>query len=416
MKQPGYLPKIIALITILTIISGCNMPSIRQTPTEVVPILPSVSPTFTLAPQIIGTSPSIAYLPVIVTDKATPTTVIVTDKAIPTMVPLPTNTVCSPPAGWPVYTVQPGDSLFRIALNHGMTTEELQTANCLPDADTIFTGQTLYVPYTIPPTPIPPTAIPPTATQPVIPPDLKEQVSLDTGGEIETPQCPVLAPGISPQIMISQRLKDMYALCIYGFPKEEEITVEMFAPDSHRVATKKFPSSGQINGYTLLKIPLWVPVGAPTGSWSATAESASVPKIENNSLPISPIAETAINAVPVGEVNPFDVEKNCDIDQGHGVYSPGQDLVIRGTNFGADANLAVGIYLLTWDFPQDSSGHYTLSWISTQQTVINQGNFSIPIRIQPTDSAGIYWVFPVLDLNQDVYKSFDTKSDCYQVP
>jgi LysM repeat protein len=114
--------------------------------------------------------------------------------------PVPTVTVipCGPPAGWVRnYIVQPGDTLFRIALSYNLTFTQLQRANCMGSSTTIYTGQRLWVPNiptrtpvpgvtaiptfptasptntnlptitTIPPTDVPPTQLPPaTATSP----------------------------------------------------------------------------------------------------------------------------------------------------------------------------------------------------------------------------------------------------------
>lgn len=66
----------------------------------------------------------------------------------------PQPTTCSPPEGWVLYTVQLGENLFRIALRYGLRTEDIQKANCLPSQDILKAGQTIYVPYLIPtPTP-----------------------------------------------------------------------------------------------------------------------------------------------------------------------------------------------------------------------------------------------------------------------
>jgi LysM repeat protein len=53
------------------------------------------------------------------------------------------------------WVVDPGENLFRIAMRYGMTAEELQAANCLPSADEIMVGQTIWVPYYVTPTPTP---------------------------------------------------------------------------------------------------------------------------------------------------------------------------------------------------------------------------------------------------------------------
>jgi LysM repeat protein len=53
---------------------------------------------------------------------------------------------CGAPAGWPVYVVQPGNTLFSIARAVGSTVTELRDANCLLDVNIISTGDELAVP------------------------------------------------------------------------------------------------------------------------------------------------------------------------------------------------------------------------------------------------------------------------------
>ena len=62
--------------------------------------------------------------------------------------PLPTNTVlvCGAHAGWIQYTVQAGDTLFKISQLYRTTVSQLQQANCLGSSSTIFIGQKLWVP------------------------------------------------------------------------------------------------------------------------------------------------------------------------------------------------------------------------------------------------------------------------------
>jgi LysM repeat protein len=63
--------------------------------------------------------------------------------------PVPTVTVipCGPPGGWvKAHSVQPGDTLFRIALSYGITYPQLQRANCMGSSTTIYAGQLLWVP------------------------------------------------------------------------------------------------------------------------------------------------------------------------------------------------------------------------------------------------------------------------------
>jgi LysM repeat protein len=49
------------------------------------------------------------------------------------------------PAGWVIYIVQPGDTLYHIATVYRISVSQLMTANCLTST-VIYVGQSLYVP------------------------------------------------------------------------------------------------------------------------------------------------------------------------------------------------------------------------------------------------------------------------------
>jgi len=81
--------------------------------------------------------------------------------------PVPTVTVipCGPPVGWVKnYIVQPGDTLFRIALSYNITYPRLQRANCMGSSTIIYIGQRLWVPNIPTRTPVPGITIVPTIT------------------------------------------------------------------------------------------------------------------------------------------------------------------------------------------------------------------------------------------------------------
>lgn len=71
------------------------------------------------------------------------------------------NNNCQLQSGWPVYVVQPGDTLGTIAQATGSTVNSLTSANCLSNPDLLSVGQRLRVPRL----PLPPTITPP-STQP----------------------------------------------------------------------------------------------------------------------------------------------------------------------------------------------------------------------------------------------------------
>jgi hypothetical protein len=105
---------------------------------------------------------------------------------------------CVPRGDWTfTYVIQSGDTLFRIASRFSLTADELQRANCLPDANLIQAGQTLRVPFALPTptlTSLPPTitptatvtSVPPTATPAVLNPNLRADQTPLTQGQCTT--------------------------------------------------------------------------------------------------------------------------------------------------------------------------------------------------------------------------------------
>ena len=61
-------------------------------------------------------------------------------------IPTATKVPCGAPAGWILYTVQPGDNLYRLSRAYGITVADLQKANCMGTSTIIITGKKLYVP------------------------------------------------------------------------------------------------------------------------------------------------------------------------------------------------------------------------------------------------------------------------------
>jgi LysM repeat protein len=101
-----------------------------------------------------------------------------------------TPAACGAPANWVAYIVQPGDTLFSIALSVGSSVDQLRTANCLT-SDTIHTGQRLYVPRL--PTPASPTLEPTNPPPPPTKTPVPQPTATPTDSNISFPQ-PTLAP------------------------------------------------------------------------------------------------------------------------------------------------------------------------------------------------------------------------------
>lgn len=104
---------------------ACNLSRTPPTPTQP-PVQPTVPGNNTTSPTLF---PSITPLP----------------GFGPVATPLPGGT-CNIPVGWVEYTVESGDSLGALAEATQTTVQDLVNGNCLPNADTLFVGQTIYLP------------------------------------------------------------------------------------------------------------------------------------------------------------------------------------------------------------------------------------------------------------------------------
>lgn len=116
---------IISLILLLLPLLACNLTRTPPTPTA----QPTIPPQATsIAPTLFA---SITPLP--------------GGGTVPTQA-VPANSNCIPPTGWIQYTIEAGDSLGALAQDTGTTMQDIITANCLSDPDTLFTGQVIYLP------------------------------------------------------------------------------------------------------------------------------------------------------------------------------------------------------------------------------------------------------------------------------
>lgn len=58
----------------------------------------------------------------------------------------PNDGTCPQPQGWVGYVVEPGDSLGALAEATGSTVAALEAANCMNSDDTLFVGETIWLP------------------------------------------------------------------------------------------------------------------------------------------------------------------------------------------------------------------------------------------------------------------------------
>jgi len=331
----------------------------------------------------------------------------------------PSPTPCFPPSSWVLYTVQPGENLFRIAQSYGMSAEEMQKANCL-GSEVLLAGQTIHVPYVI--------SIPASGgegaagSEPEIITGLRDEIYFEGGGGDG-----VFCHNVHPQPGDPLPMVRVYrgapldngVLCLFGFPRQQQLTVVLRSPGGDSFSalyelqandrviqlqpTAEIPVEGffwtvpDISGPEILEIPLWWPVGLPTGMWS----------IRVNNYPESlfdfAYEGPAVSTMPDTSINPF-ISHEC------GTYSAGDQVLVRGASFGPNVVVHYGIYLRGTDF-------YTASLVGDGiVTTDNQGSFSTVFRIESTDPSGTFFFIPVLDPDIEEYKLDSMNIACYQVP
>ncbi|GBD08061.1 Muramidase-2 [Candidatus Thermoflexus japonica] len=129
----------------LILLTGCRPTRSRSGPA------PTATPQGLLLGQPTATSlPAPAWTPLPVTPQGAPTPTPffspLPTPTLPPMAPAPTST---PPPSSPsgiTHVVQPGETLFRIALRYGTTVEAIVQANNLINPDFIVPGQRLVIP------------------------------------------------------------------------------------------------------------------------------------------------------------------------------------------------------------------------------------------------------------------------------
>lgn len=103
--------------------------------------------------QIIS-PPTPTLFPTLPPPNLTPISQIQTPAVIPytsTALP-PTQTACPPPAGWQIHTVQAGETIGELAIQYGISVQELLAANCL-SSEISIAGAQLFIPPVLTSTP-----------------------------------------------------------------------------------------------------------------------------------------------------------------------------------------------------------------------------------------------------------------------
>lgn len=122
-----------------------------------------------------------------------------------TLTPTRTLNPCGPPPNWVTYIVQPGDTLFKLSQEFGVSVAALQLANCMGSSTLILAGQQLKVPYVPTRTPIPsatrterPPEITPTPVTPSVTPVTPSATPVTPSPTPVTPSPTPVTPSPTP--------------------------------------------------------------------------------------------------------------------------------------------------------------------------------------------------------------------------
>lgn len=210
-----------------------------------------------------------------------------------------------------------------------------------------------------------PTLVPPGLLKPFI------------AATVVAPSKPVKIEGMERIVSIISdlRLEDMPDMAIrperpaprppWVDEETEGLEVVQLEPDPGDGAHAARPEAGTVDGVSVLSVPLWWPVGLPSGVWLVAAVAPGF----DDTVALFFEAFDGISTRPEGEADPF-VNHHCD------TYEPGDTMIIEGAGLEPNSSSLLGLY--RW-----AETGYTLAdslWVSTD----DEGSFA---RDQVIDSS-----------------------------
>jgi hypothetical protein len=224
-----------------------------------------------------------------------------------------------------------------------------------------------------------------------------------------------------------ERTRYIGGICLYGFPFDETISVELYAPDGAFVDQGLFVAQGDTmyrlapadtlvpvgdagqnpQGFSYMLIRLRLPAGQPAGTWSAAAQAPSVSA--RGDFDVSPLLAQALSVYPLPDFTRFDVPPyDPSVDWACSFDSSGPAVRVIGEGFGADQSLPVGVYYMR---PEAPIGTWTL--VRGQSVTTDAlGGLQTDFVVEASDVPGYYFVNTPFDPTSDRPGIFD----CYRVP
>lgn len=239
-------------------------------------------------------------------------------------------------------------------------------------------------------------------------------------------------------------------ICLFGFPLDERITVDLHAPNgdvysadfwvvaevdsltlvrAYLSNTDEPPEASAapgdvyegVGGVTVIQAYLSWPIGLPIGDWHALVHSASAQAVTSFTSVVESYSDRPrIHTWPDSDIHPFE-NHYCDS------YSAGERVAILGTNLEANEDLVLAIYHAEEDPSRFVWGAPAFLVYSEMVTTDDRGNFRTSLRDESTDPAGWYAVIVVTDLDNEYgYVAVDPPggakgwrfrgpTDCFQV-
>ncbi len=207
-------------------------------------------------------------------------------------------------------------------------------------------------------------------------------------------------------------------MCLYGFPTNDNLLLDLFDPDDQLVSSGNFRfafkqgilqvfylgNSGDVNvvgsafeedDVSIIHIGMWWPSSLSGGGWRIVAQSGNMTL--ESIMEISQV--TGIFTMkPDTLIDPFEWH-HCD------TYLPDRYMVIIGSGYTGNKDLPIGIYF------ESRFDLYTLI-DSLMVTADNRGNFTGQVQIKSSYPSGNYKVVPVTNLT---YITSATKYGCFKV-
>jgi hypothetical protein len=196
---------------------------------------------------------------------------------------------------------------------------------------------------------------------------------------VELPAIEVLASG------------DLFVLlCLWGFPMDEEVIVELYDPTGEAVASNALVIDAEQLGASVREVE-FCSAGLPTGEWLAVAKTPTRRVEQPLQVQVYASEYPSIHTRPAPGAS---VSRWAGCPQVE--YSVGAHLIIVGDNLPPGQDLALGIY-------EVGGTLVNAMWVTPD----GLGHFEAPLEIDSTYDSGYYFAVILLDEESDCTDLFD---------